>query len=106
MEMTEQDREFRKRFWAARLEHGSVRSGQDGAASRNHRDACSLASDPYWAWVAGLLDASLKSLSGHLQESKAALAQVENAVPAQHKCLVVFLHASLAYLDRDQPRAL
>lgn len=106
MDMTDEDREFRKLFWAARLEHGAIRSGQDGASCRSHLQACSLAAERNWPWVAGLLDASAKALAGHLHEATTSLAEVENTVPAQHRSLVTFLQSSLAYLNRDYPKAL
>ncbi len=106
VELTDDDRQFRRLFWAARIAHGSARSASAAAACVDHLAACVFAAQRKWDWVDGLLQSSAQARSGHLVEAAACLDQIQAGVPPQHACLVKFLRSSLAFLNKEHDVAI
>lgn len=104
--LSDSDRRFRQLFWAARVAHGAGRSADAAAACTDHVAASEFARQLNWDWVDGLLRSSANAWAGHLVEAAAGLDQVQGSVPPQHLCLVVFLRASLAFLNKDHDAAI
>lgn len=106
LKLSSNDRSWRKLFWAARLAHGSARSPADGEACVEHINALDFGERLKWSWVNRLLTASINGLLGHLLEATQDLEAVEHSIPAQHRCLWLFLRASLAFLSKDHETAI